>query len=246
MNNDSRFCGLKYVVIAIVVFTVLSATTHVSYAQKNVRGGLNFMIGIPKGEFSENVENIGLGGSLFAGYHLPNSPLTIGANIGFLIYGRDARRERFSLTIPDAMVVVTNSNNIVLTHLLLRLQPESGKVLPYFDSLIGFNYLFTDTSIRGERDYEEIATSTNFSDFAFSYGLGGGIKIKVYEPRNSDAFKKGPRAVFIDFCARYLLGTEAEYLKKGSIQRVNGEAYYDVSKSKTDILLINIGVSVGF
>ena len=47
---------------------------------------------------------------------------------------------------------------------------------------------------------------------------------------------------FIDLKARYLLGTEAEYLKEGSVVVENGQVTYEVSKSKTDLLTVQFGV----
>ena len=54
-------------------------------------------------------------------------------------------------------------------------------------------------------------------------------------------------AVYIDLGARYLMGGEAEYLKKGSIILVDDdEVEYEVSKSTTDILTVHLGVMLTF
>ncbi|HNS73334.1 MAG TPA: hypothetical protein PKI81_08015, partial [bacterium] len=121
-------------------------------------------------------------------------------------------------------------------------------IQPYADGVFGFDYLFTETSINDDDwddwddhdGHDQIASSTNFDDTAMSYGFGGGCKFRVWEAA-SEATE-----VFVDVQGRYLRGGEAEYLKKGSIRRENGKLLFDVSKSKTDLLVFKVGASVQF
>jgi hypothetical protein len=89
----------------------------------------------------------------------------------------------------------------------------------------------------------EIASTTNQSDIAFSYGGGGGVKVKVYQNEKDDGKLL---SVLIDLRVRYIFGGKAEYLKEGSVRIQGGRAYYDTYKSKTDLLLGQLGVSVVF
>ena len=203
-------------------------------------------MGIPMGTFGDNVDNTALGGSFFIGYHLSNKPVIIGADLEFLRYGKECRTELLSQDIPDLPVKVTNRNEMLLAHLLLRIQPNSGEIVPYFDSLIGFNYLYTRTSLKGDRRYYDVISTTNFSDWVLSYGLGGGIKIKVLENISRKAGKENYISLFVDLGMRYLFGSKAEYLKEGSIQRVSGKAFYNAYESRTDLLQFKIGVSLMF
>lgn len=50
----------------------------------------------------------------------------------------------------------------------------------------------------------------------------------------------------LDLRCRYIDGGEAEYLKKGSIRRVDGKTSYDVMKSRTDMLLFTLGLVLSF
>ena len=52
--------------------------------------------------------------------------------------------------------------------------------------------------------------------------------------------------MFADVGARYLKGGKARYLKEGSIRREDGRVLYDVEEATTDLLAINIGVTVQF
>lgn len=209
------------------------------------QGSIRFLVGVPQGEFRDNVDNPGFGLDVFGGLGLGRSPVVIGLDVGFLIYGRERRREPFSNTIPDVTVDVETTNNIFQTHVVLRLQPPDGAIRPYADALVGFKYLFTQTRIESERfgDNEAIASSTNFDDFALSYGVGGGLTIELYRPQGED---KDVQSIALQLGAQYLLGSEADYLRKGSIRRENGSIAFDVERSRTTFLEPYLGVAVQF
>lgn len=219
----------------------------ISYSQ-NSAIGLNFMLGFPQGEFKQNVDRTGFGLALDYAYTPNNAfPISIGANIGILNYGSESRRERFSLTIPDVMVNVNRSNNLVNFHFLTRFGPVRGLFRPYFEALLGASYIWTQTEIKDDYGYsEKIASSTNFDDFAWSYGGGGGFLIYLTRFEDKDNQNSSIVDLFLDLKVRYLYGSKARYLKEGSVKIINGYAYYDVYESKTDILSFHLGVTVCF
>lgn len=49
----------------------------------------------------------------------------------------------------------------------------------------------------------------------------------------------------LDVSVRYFAGGEASYLKEGAIRHVDGRAVYDVSRSRTDMVVVYIGFSFG-
>ena len=218
-------------------------------AQVVPEASVAFSLGFPSGEFRDHVPSVGIGFDLTGGFQLPGSPVFLGAELGFLVYGRESRREPFSTTIPDVEVRVITTNNILNGHLFLRLQPGVGSVRPYFDALIGFKYLFTLTEIRNvlHTDDEPIAHSTNLGDIAFSRGVGFGLAIHLWEDRwDSDSGKERPVALQLDIGLRYLLGSEADYLKKGSIERVDWNIRFDIERSMTDVIHPMIGIRATF
>ena len=224
--------------LLVLAFSVgLVNTVH---AQLYPQGDITVVVGFPQGEFEQHVDNAGFGLNFFGGIGLGRTPFVVGLDGGFLVYGFERRREPFSTTIPDVTVDVETSNAIAMGHVLLRLQPPSGFVQPYVDGLFGFKYFFTETSISDEdfRGDEPIASSTNFDDAALSYGLGGGLDIQVYQGRKA--------AVLINAGARYLFGSEAEYLKEGSIERRNGRVFFTTERSETNILIAQLGVTLKF
>lgn len=211
---------------------------------QNFQGGLQFMIGVPSGDFKDNLARNGYGVSGQIGYAPERSPFMIGLELGYLNYGSESRAEPFSTTIPDVTVDVENSNNIVLAHVALRLQPNTGAIRPYAGGELGLNYLYTTTQIQNRGSGEEVASSTNQSDVAFSYGGTAGIMVRVHEAPEEEG--DGIKEVLVDLRFRYLIGGEAEYLKEGSIRRVNGRVEYDKLRSKTDLMTIHIGVALRF
>lgn len=228
---------------AIATLALVISGTGSAQAITNFQGGLHFNAGFPQGDFKDQVDNnaFGIGGQIF--FAPSKSPMAIGLEFGFMNYGDESRREPFSTTIPDVTVEVNTSNNIVQGFLVLRANLPSGPIRPYADGVLGFNYLFTETSISDASDGDEVASSTNLDDAVFAYGFGGGVSIPVWK---SPADKAKPIEVAIDGGLRYVIGGEAEYLKKGSIRRENGQVIYDVSRSKTEMLRMHIGVMVRF
>jgi len=208
----------------------------------------NFSVAVPQGAFSDNVGRAGIGGTVMAGLRFSGTPAVVGLDLGFMNYGIERRTEPFSTTIPDVRVNVRTSNDILLSHLVLRLQPDDGSIRPHVDGLFGFKYLFTSTRIedRGSAGREPIASSTNFDDFALSFGGGAGVDIRLAQPSPSADGSVSVRGVYLNLGVRYLFGEEAEYLRRGSIERTNGDLTFDVRRSRTDMLTFGLGVSLKF
>lgn len=248
---------LKSPIIATVWFLLLGCGASL-FAQDNQRhisqfqAGLSFIAGLPQNEFKENMGNTGFGLSGEFAYRLPRSPLLIGGSLGFLIYGHETRKVPFSKTIPDVTVDVQTNNSILIGHLIARLQPYGGTVRPYLDGLLGFNYFWTETSVRSEKWHDDddgnIASTTNQDDITLSYGGGGGLAIKVWDNYQNQESTSGLVAVFVDLGVHYVQGRNAEYLKEGSIERdtETGTISYKLTESTTDLVNIKLGVKVEF
>lgn len=211
--------------------------------------GIGILGGFPTGEFGENVKNPGIGLSGFVGYMIPRTPAVIGLDLGYLIYGHERRTEQFSQTIPDVLVGVVTENNIFSMNAFLRLQTNTDPLRFYMEGVVGFHYLFTSTTIEDLPRFngEEIASSTNLDDFAFTKGVGGGLLIELWRggedrtPQN-----RSLRTVSLDFRMRYLDGSEADYLKRGDIVRRSGTAELNITKSTTDLITAHLGIAVDF
>lgn len=227
----------------LMLFVFGTSLPQSASAQVTPRASVDLLMGIPVGEFADNVNNLGFGIGLNGGIGLSPAPVMLGVDIGYLIYGFERRSEPFSTTIPDVTVDVETTNSIAFGHLFLRVQPQTGALQPYAEALFGFKYLFTRTSVENRQSSESIAASVNFDDFASSYGFGGGLDIRIFQGVNDNS---RPYSIMINLGARYLLGSSAEYLQRGSTGRENGELTFDITRSRTDLVLPQLGATFVF
>ena len=106
--------------------------------------------------------------------------------------------------------------------------------------MIGFIDIATTTSIDELTDCNAYGCtglgSTNLEDYALSAGGGAGVQVGFGPP--PDRFR-------LDVSVRYLYGGEAHYLREFAIRREGGQAFLDVSRSRTDMVVVYIGVAVG-
>ena len=222
----------------------------------NFQGSLGLMGQLPKGEFKEQGVPTGLGidgnGILY-----PNSYIGFGVNIGYGQYGRSSRQIPFNYFSDLITIEEKTTNSIGGGHLFFRIFPFKGWLLnvnPYFEGLVGLKHLATTTSLynnncvdNSETNHDdcEIASSTNASDFVFSYGFGGGLDVLLSESFNDS----GNLYFFIN--GRYLYGGQAKYLKQGDIEfsdPADGPitTTFNWSESATDLFQISFGLSLDF
>lgn len=197
---------------------------------------INFELGVPQGPFRDQLERVGYGVDFQFGYMLPYLPFGFGLDFGVMTFGTDRRNTPLSPTIPDVRVTVENSYNLIHGHLFARIGGRNETFRPYLDALVGLNYLYTDSVVRSRMSGEEVFRDTNFDDYAFSYGLGAGASWRVYTDPESNV------RLYLNFQTKYLIGGEAEYLKQGSITIENGQVFYDVSRSATNLLYFQLGL----
>lgn len=205
--------------------------------------GFDFNLGFPQNAFNDNIDGKGYGGSAYFVFNIPRTPLHIGASFAVLVYGSDSRSEPFSETIPEVFVDVTTRNSILLSHFFVRIIPPGRRLRPYFEGLIGFNYLWTETGVYdqvGSGDDHRLARNVNHDDFALSFGAGCGVLFRLYRDRRNTF------SVNLDTGIRYLKGKEAEYMTEGSVIRNNDDVEYVIRESNTDLIVLRIGLCIGF
>jgi hypothetical protein len=220
----------------LIVFLVF---TSISFAQT---AGVSFMIASPQGEFKNNVDNLGFGVQVEGTLWTPSieRPFSIGLSAGYLIYGLTSERRAWH-DFPGVYLNLTRTNSIANLHALFKITPFMGSVRPYIEGIFGGNYLFTTSEVKNENGDQQIASSTNFDDFTWSYGGGAGLLFKVAENLGSVS------TLFLDLKMRYMFGTEAEYLTENSVYINNvGDTVFNPQKSKTDLLTFHIGIVAYF
>jgi hypothetical protein len=202
--------------------------------------GFGLMIGIPVGEFSENV-NVAAGISGHLDFALGRSPISVGVESSVMWYGDESRDVPLQ-GIPDLAVEVTTSNDIILLHGRVRAQKRLGRVRPYADGLVGFVRLSTTSSFGGDVEcVGSVCTTeggdsvTHISDYAFNAGGGVGVMF---------AFGASPHSTRLDLSLRYLYGGEAEYLPEG-FNPIDAPAVLQTLRSRTDMLAVYVGLAFG-
>jgi hypothetical protein len=195
----------------------------------------------PESGFKENVDRLGIGLSGGFAVKLGDAPFFAGLTIGGANYGSETRRE---ILVWPVEVDVSTNNNILFADLMFQARADKGSIQPYVEGLLGFNYLWTESKIK-DVDYddeEDIASQTHFDDFAWNYGGGFGLLIKLTSFDMDEGSNKQGR-LFLDLKVRYLLGGEAEYLKEGGLEKgPNNEVILHPSKSDTDFISYHVGV----
>jgi hypothetical protein len=229
---------------AAIIIAIL-ALSRISFTDDRFQASLNFLMGYPQSGFKDNVDRTfyGLSGEFL--YRLPRSPLSVGVTLEYLNYGSETRTGPLSVEFPEFWVDVTTRNSIFSTAAVLRLSPAGGPFCPYVEGLIGFNYLFTYTSISGDDNWsEDIASSTNFDDWALIYGAGAGAVVRALDVRSQEGQSRF--SLYLDIGLRYIKGGTAEYLQEGSILRDRGYITYFPSTSTTDLLKTRFGIAFRF
>lgn len=241
--------------VLIIVFSTFMLITFSSADAERFNIGVNANFAYPQGEFGDNIDRNAYGFSIEALHKNKMLPFRFGIQVGFLQYGHERRTEKFIPNIPEVDVRVDTTNDILAAHMLLRFQKDYEWISPYCEGLFGFNYIFTQSSIKNEQYWNyPILTSTNHEDTALSYGAGAGMLISLYKFQSGSL--KGKKVNFpdaledaelmLDLKARYLMGGEADFLREGSIIRDGDDVSYDVVTSKTDLMMYQVGIVFRF
>lgn len=224
---------------------ILFIITIIKINSQTLGGGL--VLGFPEGEFKDNLKKTSVGFNLDGVWFLNQAvPVGIGLNLAFSTYGSETRNAPWSTTIPDVTVEVERSYNILHGHLFFRITTPHSLLKPYVDLLFGGGNFYTETKVVNKKNNEEVSSSNNMSDWAWSYGAGAGLMYRVHQTENEDSPGSFTR-IYIDFKVRYLKGTEAEYLTPRSVVvNPNGSVDYYPSRSKTDMITAHLGVQFQF
>ncbi len=230
----------------------LALLIAVTPALAELEAGLGLGLAWPQGEFEDHVD-FAIGGAGRVGWGFPQGAaagFSVFADATYLNYGNDSRTEPFSTTIPDVTVRVETENFMVMVSPGISFGRRRGVVRPYLEAFGGITYIATTTSIKNLAvGSEDIASSTNFDDFTYNLGGGGGLQFQVWQrdeskPRQA-AIELG--SALIDLKLSWLKGGEAEYLKEGSISRGPGARIsFDTIRSETDMVVARIGATLLF
>lgn len=195
---------------------------------------VNLQVGIPQGEFAENV-NLAGGFGLGALYAL-NDWVGIRGQFDLQIYGAESRRVPLGGGALGLINVdVTTTNAIVGGALGVQLGVPGGSVRPYAGAMIGFSAFTTGTQVSGtDSDDQPFASSTNSHDNALAKIVYGGLYIPFGSSGSS--FDLGVRHTWN--------GESVRYLTPGDItENAFGDVVITPNDTRADLLTITIGVT---
>lgn len=204
---------------------------------------IGFAAGSPQGSFQQALDRNSYGFDMAATYQLPGLPIHVGGGLIYQNFGWAERSEYFSPDIQEVLVRVRTTNNMVTPHFLMRFEPGYGAVRPFVEGIVGINYLYTESSVLDDWAEDEIASSINYDYTTTNYGIGGGVKFRLYEGYDEDGDFFG---VSLIVKAKHMLGGEASYLKEGGLIRNRRGIEYDITRSRTDLTTFNVGVVFSF
>ncbi len=201
-------------------------------------GGINLQLAFPQGEFADFVgTGYGLGGNV--SFYFGRRGL-VGLRLygSWIQYGSETRRVPLSPTVPGILVDLTTSNNIYSFGLGPELLLRQGRWRPYLYGAIGASDFATESSVEGSDNFGSFARTTNFNDWVFGWYGGGGLQFRV---------KRGPKPIWLDGGLRYQSHGETRYLREGSLQpQPGGGVRFDPIRSRTDLLVLHLGIQAGF
>ena len=220
--------------IALVAGLML-ATTSLG-AQSSVAFPFGVHLGVPQGEFAQNVDAaIGIGGGVL---WKVGGPFALRADLGVMIYGSETRRVPLGGGALGLITVdVTTTNTIFGGSIGGQLGVPSRTVMPYVGGAIGFSAFTTTSSVEGSNSSNEpFASSTNASDGTFARTAIAGLYIPVGKTGRTH----------VDIGVRHTWnGERVRYLTEGDVtEDINGDIVITPRESRADILTIVIGLTI--
>ena len=200
--------------------------------------GINFQLGFPQGEFKEFVgTGYGVGGN-FTFFLDPRNVVGLRLFGSWIQYGRTTERLPLSPTLTGLYVDLTTANDIYTFGLGPEFRLGSGPIRGSLHGAIGASNFATSTSAEGTDNVTPFATSTNFNDWTFAWYGGASALVQV---------SGGRKPVFIDGGLRYQSHGKTRYLREGSIEpQPGGGVAFTPIESQTDLMIVHLGVQIGF
>jgi len=237
-------------VLALILILAVNAS-----AQEKTEFELTAVNGAGIGEWGRRIDHAIWGGSFFGGTRLRGTPFLLGARLTMTNYGSEHNADLagFSDPVPPG---VKYSYNMLQTHLVLRFQPRTSLFTPYLEASAGLSYFFTQVYSGGVSTVPFIigdavltiagsASETLMSSLAPSFGLGGGLKVRLAKIGRGEQDGGSPFSVFLILQGRYAHNGPARYLKPGSLALESGRLISEPQRSSAQMFFFNLGLSVG-
>ena len=199
--------------------------------------GLSFVTADPRGEMGQLVDR-GFGGQIDGRLPLDRAGhVRLRGDLGFVVYGHERVRSCWSLPVGCRIETdLTTTNSIFYGGLGPELVLTSGAVEPYLYATFGYAWFATRSSLGGADEWDDFASTTNYSDGAFAWRGGGGIRVRVSDGRTPVSLDLG--------LERHDNGI-VDYLTEGDIQdHPDGSVTLFPNRTEAELLTLRVGVSI--
>ena len=199
--------------------------------------GLNLIVSEPLGAFDEFV-GAGIGADFFGRLPLdPRGILSLRGDLGFLIYGHESKRVCFEGVGCRVQARLQTNNGIFFVGLGPELAIPMRRARPYLNASMGYAYFNTSSSLEDLWGGDSEFTTEIFGDGGFSWGVGGGLELRL---------SRGWTPVDLNLGVRYHHHGVMEYLTKGDIvDNPDGSVTLYPVVSEANLLSYHLGVSIG-
>jgi hypothetical protein len=194
---------------------------------------INLQLGIPQGEFAENVNLAG--GFGVGGIYAFNEWFGLRGQLDVQIYGSERRRLPLGGGALGLITVDVNTTNAIVGGALgVQLGMPGPGLRPYAGAMIGFSSFTTQSQVSGSNSQDTpFASSTNSVDNALARIVYGGL----YIPFGSSSFDIGVRHTWN--------GESVRYLTPGDISEdINGNILLTPNNTRADLLTITVGATL--
>jgi hypothetical protein len=234
---DSIYSRGVFLVASFAASLSAQDSTLLSKLQHRSSASLSFIQSRPQGAFRQNV---GLAYGASGAYLLRLDAVgawSIRADVGVVSYGAESREAALSNTVGDRIRFEVKTNHFIIPMSVgPRVMWPTGIVRPYRNAGIGAQVFETDSHAEAVSG-ESLTITTDQSDVAPLWGVGGGIYMPIYN---------GKTKVSLDFGMQYLNGGNAQYQTSGSIIDLpNAQIKLNPSRSVTHMIVVRFGARIG-
>jgi len=212
----------------LTILTTLLFLLPVQYLSAQPSLSFYFTTAIPVNDYQQFDDELGYGGNLELFFISPSKQKPIGMGISLSYFGQGL----YFYEDPcdcETYLGDNRANNFTNLHLVFQIAPTGGTVKPYLETLFGGSYVFSNSQI----------TTLNYSsvnlfidDWAWSYGVGGGLKFLL----------GGDGSAYLDLKGRYLMSSDVSLLDRNSIRYANDRFYYSVNETQLNFVAVQIGI----
>jgi len=212
----------------LTILTTLFLLISVQYLSAQPSLSFYFTTAIPVNDYQQFDDELGYGGNLELFFISPSKQKPIGMGISLSYFGQGLYFYEDPCNC-ETYLGDNRANNFTNLHLVFQIAPTGGTVKPYLETLFGGSYVFSNSQI----------TTLNYSsvnlfidDWAWSYGVGGGLKFLL----------GGDGSAYLDLKGRYLMSSDVSLLDRNSIRYANDRFYYSVNETQLNFVAVQIGI----